>query len=444
MTLIKNRKINIITLGCAKNLVDSEVLMKQLDGSGFRIVHDSEDFDAKTVLINTCGFINDARQESIDTILKYVKAKKDGRIENLFVFGCLSQRYMLELKREISEVDNWFGVSDFNKILNVLGGRYREDLYGERILTTPSHYAYLKISEGCDRLCSFCAIPLIRGKQKSRPVQDLITETRFLEGTGIKELILIAQDLTAYGTDIYSKQTLPELLEELTAIKGIKWLRLHYAYPANFPLKILELMATRKQICKYIDLPFQHISDKVLSRMHRGINRSEVLELIRIIRNTVPGIAIRTTLLVGYPGEGKKEFSELLDFVESQKFERLGVFKYSEEEGTFSAKHYRDTIPEKVKEERLNKIMEMQSQISLELNEKKIGKKYKVLVDAHEGKYAVGRTEFDSPEIDNEVLIHDPQVKLLHGEFYTVRIKNAENYDLIGDPVFDETVEELL
>lgn len=413
--------------------MDSEVLMKQLDGSGFRIVHDSDDFDAKTVLINTCGFISDARQESIDTILKFAKAKKDGRIDNLFVFGCLSQRYMSELTREIPEVDNWFGVNDLRRILNTLGGKYREELHGERILTTPSHYAYLKVSEGCDRLCSFCAIPLIRGRQKSKTLNEIITEANLLAMKGVKEIILIAQDLTAYGMDIYGKQKLPELLDKLTDIKDILWIRLHYAYPASFPMKILNLMATRKQICKYIDLPFQHISDKVLSKMHRGINRSEILDLIRKIRETVPGVAIRTTLLVGHPGEGDKEFSELCSFVESQEFERLGVFKYSEEEGTFSARNYRDIVPEVVKEKRLKEIMEVQSKISLKINEKKIGSNWDILIDSHEGKFAVGRSEHDSPEIDNEVLVYDPKEKLLSGQFYNIRIKSAENYDLYGE-----------
>ncbi len=413
--------------------MDSEVLMKQLDGSGYRIVHDSEDFEARTVLINTCGFINDAKQESIDTILRFTQAKKDGRIDNLFVFGCLSQRYMSELTREIPEVDNWFGVNDFRRIISILGGKYRKELYGERILTTPSHYAYLKVSEGCDRLCSFCAIPLIRGSQRSKTLKEIKTEAQILAAKGVKELILIAQDLTAYGTDIYGKQKLPELLDDLAEIKGIQWIRLHYAYPASFPVKILDLMAATEQICKYIDLPFQHISDKVLSKMHRGINSSEILDLIRKIRKTVPGIAIRTTLLVGHPGEGEKEFSELRSFVEKQEFERLGVFKYSEEEGTFSARNYRDNVPEIVKEKRLKEIMDMQRQISLKINEKKIGNNYDVLIDSHEGRYAIGRTEHDSPEIDNEVLIYDPQRKLSPGQFYTVRIKSAENYDLYGE-----------
>jgi len=427
-----HNKINIITLGCAKNLVDSEVLMKQLDGSGFRIVHDSEDFDAKTVLINTCGFINDAKQESIDTILKFARAKKDGRIHSLYVFGCLSERYMTELNKEIPEVDHWFGVNDFRRILVALGGKYRKELYGDRVLTTPSHYAYLKISEGCDRLCSFCAIPLIRGKQKSKTIREIITEAKLLETKGVKELILIAQDLTAYGTDIYGKQTLPELLDKLTDIKGIQWIRLHYAYPAGFPVKILDMMASKKQICKYIDLPFQHISDKVLSKMHRGINRSGILDLIRNIRDIVPGVAIRTTLLVGHPGEGEKEFSDLRRFVEEQEFERLGVFKYSEEEGTFSARNYKDNVPEVVKDKRLNEIMELQRQISLKINERKIGNIYNILIDSHEGKFAIGRTEYDSPEIDTEVLVYDPNSKLSPGQFYSVRIKSAENYDLYG------------
>ena len=430
---MKTKKINIITLGCAKNLVDSEVLMRQLDGSGFKVVHDSDDFDAKTVLINTCGFINDAKQESIDTILKFARAKKEGMINNLFVFGCLSQRYMQELPAEIPEVDRWFGVNDFNLIIRELGGKYRQELYGERILTTPSHYAYLKISEGCDRLCSFCSIPLIRGRQKSKSIPELMKEARYLADQGVKEVILIAQDLTAYGTDNYGKQALPELLDELTTISDFEWIRLHYAYPANFPARILEQMVVTEKICSYIDLPFQHISDKVLSKMHRGISRSEILDLIGTIRDSVPLVAIRTTLLVGHPGEGEKEFSELVEFVKTQQFERLGVFKYSEEEGTFSAKHYKDNIPRHVKEKRLKEIMELQGKISLKINEKMIGKRYKVLIDTHEGDYAVGRTEWDSPEIDNEVLIPDKQKKLSPGKFYAVNIKSAENYDLYGE-----------
>lgn len=433
MTRGRPDKINIITLGCAKNLVDSEVLMRQLDASGFYFVHDSEGFDARTVIINTCGFINDAIQESIDTILRYVQAKKDGYICKIYVIGCLSKRYRAELIKEIPEVDGWFGVTDFQNIINELGGKWREELYGERLLATPSHYAYLKISEGCDRLCSFCAIPLIRGKQRSRSIQDLITEARYLASKGVKELILIAQDLTAYGTDIYGKQYLPELLEELTGIDGFDWIRLHYAYPANFPLKVLELIAEKKVICKYLDLPFQHISDKVLARMHRSISRSGILDIISKIRDIVPGIAIRTTLIVGHPGEGEREFSELLDFVKTQQFERLGVFTYSEEKGTFAAKHYEDIIPQRVKNKRLKEIMEMQMNISLNINNKRIGNIYKVLIDSREGKFAVGRTEYDSPDIDNEVLVDDPDKKLEPGRFYKIRIKGADNYDLFGE-----------
>jgi ribosomal protein S12 methylthiotransferase len=433
MTGDKHRKINVITLGCAKNLVDSEILMRQLDASGFQVMHDSDGFDTGTVIINTCGFIQDATQESIDTILRYVRAKKEGHISKLYVIGCLSQRYMPELIKEIPEVNGWFGVNDFHSIINELGGNYREELYGERLLTTPSHYAYLKISEGCDRLCSFCAIPLIRGKQRSRPLHDLLTEARYLTTTGVKELILIAQDLTAYGTDIYGKQSLPELLDELTRTDGIEWIRLHYTYPANFPLKILELMAERNVICKYLDIPFQHISDKVLARMHRGTGRAGILDLINRIRDTVPGIAIRTTLLAGHPGEDEKEFSELIDFVKNQQFERLGVFTYSEEQGTFAATHYKDIIPQRVKNRRLKEIMEIQRNISLNINNKKIGNIYNVLIDSREGKYAVGRTEYDSPEIDNEVLVNDPENQLVPGNFYRIRIKDADSYDLFGE-----------
>jgi ribosomal protein S12 methylthiotransferase len=433
MTMKNHNKINIITLGCAKNLVDSEVLMRQLDSSGLEFVHNSDDTGFHTVIINTCGFINDAKQESIDTILKYIQAKNNGDIKYIYVIGCLSQRYKEELPTEIPEVDGWFGVNDFQRIIREMGGTYREDLFGERLLATPSHYAYLKISEGCDRLCSFCAIPMIRGKQKSRLLEDLISETRYLADRGVKELILIAQDLTAYGTDIYGKQALTELLMELTEISGIEWIRLHYAYPANFPLKVLELIAEKKVICKYLDIPFQHISDKVLGRMHRSVSRSEILELIRRIRDMVPGIAIRTTLLVGHPGEGEKEYRELLDFVKDQQFERLGVFTYSEEQGTFASKHYKDKILQRVKQERLEEIMEIQMNISLNINNKKIGDIYKVLIDSREGDFAVGRTEFDSPEVDNEVLVKDPEKKLERGRFYKIRITGAEDYDLFGE-----------
>jgi ribosomal protein S12 methylthiotransferase len=429
----KHNKINIITLGCAKNLVDSEVLMRQLDASGFELIHNSDNSDARTVIINTCGFINDAKQESIDTILKYVQAKNNGHIKFIYVFGCLSQRYKEELPREIPEVDGWFGVNDYERIIRELGGNYKEKLFGERLLATPSHYAYLKISEGCDRLCSFCAIPLIRGKQKSRSPEDLIAETGYLAAKGVKELIMIAQDLTAYGTDIYGKQALPELLMGLTEISGIEWVRLHYAYPANFPVKVLELIAGKKVICKYLDIPFQHISDKVLDRMHRSVSRSEILELIQRIRDMVPDIAIRTTLLVGHPGEGEKEFKELMDFVTDQQFERLGVFTYSEEQGTFAAKHHKDIIPQRIKQKRLEAIMELQSNISLNINNKKIGTIYKVLIDSREGDFAVGRSEFDSPEVDNEILVKDPEGNLESGKFYNIKITGAENYDLFGE-----------
>jgi ribosomal protein S12 methylthiotransferase len=429
----KQKKVSIITLGCAKNLVDSEVLMRQLDASGFEFIHNSDDSDARTIIINTCGFINDAKQESIDTILKYVHAKKSGQIKFIYVIGCLSERYKEELPKEIPEVDGWFGVNDFQRIVTKLGGNFKEELFGERWLATPSHYAYLKISEGCDRLCSFCAIPLIRGKQKSRPLEDLIKETSYLADKGVKELILIAQDLTAYGTDIYGKQSLQELLNGLTKISGIEWIRLHYTYPANFPLKVLELMAGKNVICKYLDIPFQHISDKVLDRMHRSTSRSEILKLIGKIRDMVQGIAIRTTLLVGHPGEGEKEFKELVDFVKVQQFERLGVFTYSEEQGTFASKHYKDIIPLFTKQKRFEEIMEIQRNISLNINQKKIGSIYNVLIDSRKGEFAIGRTEFDSPEVDNEVLVKDPEARLEPGKFYKIRITGAEDYDLIGE-----------
>jgi len=367
------RKINVITLGCSKNLVDSEVLMKQIEAQGIEVVHDASDSDAGTIVINTCGFIQDAKQESIDTILEYVKKKEEGRLESVFVMGCLSQRYKNELEKEIPEVDQYFGVNDIRQVISRLGGDLKKDLLGERKLTTPSHYAYLKISEGCDRKCSFCAIPLIRGKQQSKSIETLVMETELLVERGVKELILIAQDLTAYGTDLQGKRELPRLLDALARVPGLPWIRLHYAYPAAFPEEILYQIRNYDNICKYIDIPFQHISDRVLSNMHRGITRSETLRLLDKIRTIIPGTAIRTTLLTGHPGEGKEEFSELMHFVQTARFERLGVFSYSEEEGTWGAAKLKDDIPEAVKLARLEELMQIQQSISHTINEKRVG-----------------------------------------------------------------------
>jgi len=425
------RKINVITLGCSKNLVDSEVLMRQIDAQGMEVVHDATDSDAGTIVINTCGFIQDAKQESIDTILEYVKKKEEGRLEKLFVMGCLSERYKSELAREIPEVDQYFGVNDIRQVISQLGGDLKRDLLGERKLITPPHFAYLKISEGCDRKCSFCAIPLIRGKQQSKSIEVLIRETELLVEKGVKEVILIAQDLTAYGTDLYRKRELPRLLDALAGIKGLPWIRLHYTYPAAFPEEILYQIRDFGNICNYLDIPFQHISDRVLSNMHRGISQNETLKLLDKIRIIVPGIAIRTTLLTGHPGEGEKEFSELMQFIQSARFERLGVFSYSEEEGTWGAANLKDEIPEPVKLARLEELMQIQQSISHTINEKWVGETMKVLVDRKEGDFYIGRTEFDSPEVDNEVLIETKKT-LVSGEFTDVTFTRAEPFDLYG------------
>jgi len=427
-----SQKINVITLGCSKNLVDSEVLMRQIEAQGIEVVHDAFGSDAGTVIINTCGFIQDAKQESIDTILEYVREKEAGRLEQLFVMGCLSERYKSELAKEIPEVDQYFGVNDIRQIISRLGGGLKKNLLGERKLITPAHYAYLKISEGCDRKCSFCAIPLIRGRQQSKSIEVLVRETELLVERGVKELILIAQDLTAYGTDLYGKRKLSGLLEALAEVPGLPWIRLHYTYPAAFPEDILYQIRDFDNICNYLDIPFQHISDRVLSNMHRGITRNETLKLLDKIRTIIPGTAIRTTLLTGHPGEGEAEFSELMQFVQTARFERLGVFSYSEEEGTWGAANLKDDIPEAVKLERMEELMQIQQSISLTINEKRVGDTLKVLVDRQEGDYYIGRTEFDSPEVDNEVLIETKKA-LVVGKFTDVTFTRAEPFDLYGE-----------
>lgn len=426
-----SQKINVITLGCSKNLVDSEVLMRQIEAQGIEVVHDASGSDAGTVIINTCGFIQDAKQESIDTILEYVREKEAGRLEQLFVMGCLSERYKSELAKEIPEVDQYFGVNDIRQVISRLGGDLKKELLGERKLVTPAHYAYLKISEGCDRKCSFCAIPLIRGRQQSKSIEVLIRETELLVERGVKELILIAQDLTAYGTDLYGKRELPWLLEALAGVSGLSWIRLHYAYPDAFPEEILYQIRDFDNICNYIDIPFQHISDRVLSTMHRGITRNETLRLLDKIRTIIPGAAIRTTLLTGHPGEGEAEFSELMQFVQTARFERLGVFSYSEEEGTWGAANLKDDIPGAVKLARLEELMHVQQSISLTINEKRVGDTQQVMVDRKEGDYFIGRTEFDSPEVDNEVLIETKKAHV-SGEFTDVTFTRAEPFDLYG------------
>lgn len=434
----KSHKINIITLGCAKNLVDSEVLMKQLESNQIEIVQDSDKTDAKTVIINTCGFIEDAREESIETILQFVRAKEAEEIERLFVIGCLSERYKKELELEIPEVDQYFGVNDLAKIIRFLGAEYKKNLIGERVLITPKHYAYLKISEGCDRKCSFCSIPDIRGKHISRPIEDIVEETQKLAEKGVKEIIIIAQDLTYYGLDLYKDRRLGELISQTSDIKGIEWIRLHYAFPTNFPMDILPLIGEKPNICKYIDIPVQHITDKMLNIMRRGISRKETYLLLERIRKEIPDVALRTTIMVGHPGESEKDFRALKQFISEVQFDRLGVFTYSYEEDTYSYNHYKDSIPEKLKEDRKNEILEIQESISMHLNYNKIGKLFKVIVDGREGEYFIGRTEYDSPEIDNEVIITNTDKEIKIGEFYQVKITDAETYDLFGEVLWEK------
>ena len=409
--------------------------MGQLKANDFEIVHDSNDQDAGIVVINTCGFIHDAKQESIETILQYIRAKEEGKLKSVFVMGCLSERYKKDLENEISEVDQYFGVNDLENILRRLGAETRKDLIGERMLTTPSHYAYIKISEGCDRTCSFCSIPLIRGKHQSRPMEEIFREAESLAGKGVKELILIAQDLSYYGLDLYKEQKLKDLVQGLASVSGLEWIRLHYTYPGNFPLDILPLMASDKKVCRYIDIPLQHSHDKVLEKMRRLSSRDSTLKLLHRFRTEVPGLAVRTTMLVGHPGEGEREFSDLKDFITDYRFDRLGVFTYSHEEDTYAYQNFKDSIPEKVKQERADEIMDIQQNISKELNENKIGKQFRVIIDRQEGDYYVGRTEFDSPEVDNEVLIAANNADMKTGEFYEVQITEATEYDLIGEPL---------
>jgi len=424
-------KINVITLGCSKNIVDSEVLIKQLDAGNLIVEHDSETTDTQTVIINTCGFINDAKEESIETILRYARARKKGEIQNLYVIGCLSERYKEDLRSEIPEVDRFFGVNNLEQIVKSLGIEYRRELIGERTLVTPGHYAYLKIAEGCDRKCAFCAIPLIRGKHRSRTIESLVNEAVYLAGQGVKELILISQDLSYYGLDIYREQRLKDLIDKLSEVPGIEWIRLHYLFPANFPVDILPVVQNKENICSYLDIPFQHIADPVLKAMRRGITGKETYGLINRIRKEVPGIALRTTLLTGYPGESEKDFAELKEFVLNVRFDRLGIFTYSHEEDTYSFNNYKDDIPKETKMQRAEEIMTIQEGISNKLNKEKIGNEYKVIIDREEGDYFVGRTEFDSPEVDQEVLIK-PAKGLMTGEFCNILITGYDNFDLFG------------
>ncbi len=430
----KTTKINVVTLGCSKNQVDSEVLLAQLKGNGIEAVHESRDDDANIVVVNTCGFIDNAKQESIDTILRFVDAKQEGMVDKVFVTGCLSQRYKDDLEKEIPEVDAWFGTRDLSRLLKVLNADYRQELVGERILTNPSHFAYLKISEGCDRPCSFCAIPLMRGGHLSRPMEELVNEAQKLARNGTRELLLIAQDSTYYGLDLYKKRTLADLMKRLSDVEGIEWIRLHYAFPSGFPLDVLEVMRERPNICKYLDIPLQHGSTRMLQLMRRGITREKTEALLQTIRDRVPGIAIRTTMIAGHPGETEDDFSQLLDFVEKARFDRLGVFQYSHEENTH-AFSMQDDVPSQVKQERADAVMELQQGISLALNQQRIGKTFKVLVDRKEGQHYIGRTEYDSPEVDNEVIIRSPQQYLRTGDFITVKVTEASEFDLTAEPV---------
>ncbi len=430
----RKSKVNIVTLGCSKNLVDSEVLLTQLRGNGIDAVHESKEDDASVVVINTCGFIDNAKQESIDTILRYVDAKEEGIVDKVYVTGCLSERYKDDLEKEIPQVDAWFGTRDLSRLLKVFRANYKHELVGERILTNPSHYAYLKISEGCDRPCSFCAIPLMRGGHISRPIEELVLEAKSLAKQGTKELLLIAQDSTYYGLDLYKKRNLADLLKNLSDVEGIEWIRLHYAFPTGFPMDALDVMAERSNICKYIDMPLQHASTKLLQSMRRGTTREKTEQLIHTIREKVPGIAIRTTMISGHPGETEQDFEEMKDFVEKSRFDRLGIFTYSHEENTHSHS-MPDDVPDDVKQERMEEVMELQQGISLELNQAKIGKTFKVLIDRKEGGDFVGRTEFDSPEVDNEVIIESKENYLRMGDFVKVKVTAATEFDLTGEVV---------
>ena len=429
------KKINVITLGCSKNTVDSEHLMAQLAAAGYKVVFDSDRTDAKVVVINTCGFIGDAKQESIETILTAVEAKRTGRIEKLFVIGCLSERYADELREEIPEVDDYFGVKDWAEIAAALGAEHRKELETERILSTPDHYAYLKIAEGCNWLCGYCAIPLIRGKHVSIPIEQIIEEAKKLAAQGVKELMVIAQDTTYYGIDLYGRRRLADVLTELCKIEGIEWIRLHYAYPASFPEDVIEVMAREEKICKYLDIPFQHISDNMLSAMKRRHDKAEAMELIRRLRKQIPDIVLRTTLLVGYPGETEADMAELEAFVKEVRFDRLGVFPYSEEEGTYSALNLEDNVPQEEKELRAARIMQIQEQISLENNLARVGRTMRCIVDGRQGDYYIARSEYDSPEVDQEILIPADSRRLYRGRFYDVRITGAEDYDLYAEVI---------
>ncbi|AXT53339.1 30S ribosomal protein S12 methylthiotransferase RimO [Aquimarina sp. BL5] len=428
---LKKNKINVVTLGCSKNVYDSEVLMGQLKANNKEVVHEEE---GNVVVINTCGFIANAKEESVNTILEYVQKKDQGIVDKVFVTGCLSERYKPDLQKEIPDVDQYFGTTELPGLLKALGADYKHELIGERLTTTPKNYAYLKIAEGCDRPCSFCAIPLMRGKHKSTPIEELVTEAEKLAANGVKELVLIAQDLTYYGLDLYKERKLADLLRELVKVEGIEWIRLHYAFPTGFPMEVLDVMKQEPKICNYIDIPLQHIADPILKSMRRGTTKAKTTKLLNEFRAAVPEMTIRTTLIVGYPGETQEDFETLRDWVKEMRFERLGCFTYSHEENTH-AYNLENDVPEDVKMDRANEIMEIQSQISWELNQQKIGQEFKVVIDRKEGPYFVGRTEFDSPDVDNEVLIDASKFYLKTGEYTTVKIYEAEDFDLYGELV---------
>lgn len=430
------RNVDIITMGCSKNLVDSEQLMNQFSEHGFKVYHNPDEMHGDIAVINTCGFIGDAKEESINMILELCELKNEGKLSQVFVMGCLSERYLQELQEEIPEVDKYYGKFNWKNLLSDLQSEYNEQHASERILTTPKHYAYVKISEGCDRKCAYCAIPIITGSHKSRPIEEILDEVKLLVSQGTKEFQVIAQELTYYGIDLYHKQMLPELIERMAAIPGVEWIRLHYAYPTHFPMDLLRVMREHPNVCNYLDIALQHISDNMLNRMQRHITKQETIDLIAAMRREVPGITIRTTLMVGFPGETEEDFNELLDFVRQARFDRMGAFAYSEEEGTYAAENYDDDVPEDVKDERLDQLMTIQEGIAAELSEEKVGQTFRVIIDRREGDYFIGRTEHDSPEVDCEVLINANEQQLLTiGSFYNVRINDFEGFDLFGEVV---------
>lgn len=429
--MIKNR-VDIITMGCSKNLVDSEHLMRQLQECGYEVTHDTDEPCGAIAVINTCGFIGDAKEESINMILEFCQRKEQGDLERLYVMGCLSERYLDELREEISQVDHFYGKFNWNELLSDLKEEYKPQIANERVITTPGHYAFLKISEGCNRRCAYCAIPIITGSHVSRPMEEILDEVRYLVSQGVKEFQIIAQELTYYGVDLYKKQSIAELVEKISDIEGVEWIRLHYAYPSNFPYDLLRVMRTRDNVCKYLDIALQHVSTKILKKMLRHVTKEDTYALVERMRAEVPGICLRTTMMVGFPGETEKEFEELVEFVKWAKFDRLGAFAYSEEDGTYAALNYRDSVSRKKKQERLDRLMDIQQKISSRLNDEKVGKTFKTIIDRIEGEYYIGRTEFDSPDVDTEVLVPVADGELQIGAFYNVRIDDATEFDLMG------------